>query len=172
MADFPEKLAVARGKDFVKQNILRVKSSSPKEPKQRSVDTRYGDTRDLKNSGLLPTYVHKKNYGKIPKFVALGTRASVSVETETTRHRDLDEDKMPVIPLCRYVDKEERKMLLDGMKEKWESLMKQFQRLPLTITLAHVQRKARLERELQQLEKDIAIVERHPHMYVYGTDDT
>lgn len=45
--------------------------------------------------------------------MAFGARASVSAETETARQRDLDGDKMPMIPLCRYVDKEERKMLLD-----------------------------------------------------------
>lgn len=60
MADLPEKLAVAKGKDFIKQNIVCVKRSSPKEPKQRSVDTRRGDTYDVKNSGLRPFYVHKK----------------------------------------------------------------------------------------------------------------
>lgn len=57
------------------------------------------------------------------------------------------------------------------MKERWENLMERFQRLPLTITLAQVQKKARMERELQQLEKDIAVVERHPHIYVYDTDN-
>ncbi|XP_011138778.1 enkurin [Harpegnathos saltator] len=165
-----EESVAARGKDFIKQNILRVKRSSPKELKQRSVDTRHGDARDLKYSGLLPIYVHKKNYGKIPKFIA-NARAFVSVETETVEHRE--EDKIPEIPSCRYVSKEERKMLLDGMKQRWERLMKQFQGLPLTVALAHVQKKkARIERELQELEKDIAIVERHPHIYVYDTDDT
>lgn len=60
MADLPKELVTARRKDFVKQNILCVKRSSPKELKQRTVDTRHGDTRDLKYSGLLPIYVHKK----------------------------------------------------------------------------------------------------------------
>lgn len=60
MADPLEKLIVAREKNFIKQNILRAKRSYPAEPKQRSVDTRHGDTHDLKRSGLLPIYVHKK----------------------------------------------------------------------------------------------------------------
>lgn len=58
--DAPKKLFVAREKNFVKRNILRVKRSYPAEPKQRFVDTRYGNTHDLKSSGLLPIYVHKK----------------------------------------------------------------------------------------------------------------
>jgi len=60
MADPLEKLVVTREKNFVKQNILRAKRSYPAEPKQRSVDTRYGDTHDLKKSGLVPIYVYKK----------------------------------------------------------------------------------------------------------------
>lgn len=60
MADPLEKLVVAREKNFIKENILRAKRSYPAEPKQRSVDTRRGDTHDLKRSGLLPIYVYKK----------------------------------------------------------------------------------------------------------------
>lgn len=57
------------------------------------------------------------------------------------------------------------------MKQKWEEVMKRFRRLPfLADTLPKAQKKARMERELQQLEKDIAIMEQHPHVYVY--DDT
>jgi len=58
------------------------------------------------------------------------------------------------------------------MKQKWEEAMKRFQGLPfLADTLPKAQRKARMERELQQLEKDIAIVEQHPHIYVYDNTD-
>lgn len=60
MANSPEETAVVRRKNFVQQNILRAKRSCPAERKQRYVDTRYGDTHDLKSSGLLPIYVHKK----------------------------------------------------------------------------------------------------------------
>lgn len=60
MTDLSRELFVARDKNFVKRNILHVKRSYPAEPKQRFVDTRYGNTHDLKSSGLLPIYVHKK----------------------------------------------------------------------------------------------------------------
>ncbi|XP_072751713.1 enkurin-like [Anoplolepis gracilipes] len=167
MMDFPKKSFVTREKNFVKHNILRVKRSYPVEPKQRFVDTRYGNTNDLRNSGLLPIYVHKKNYGKVPQFI--DTKADV--ETETIEQRDFDKDKMSKISSCRYIDKEERKILLDGMKKKWEEAMRQFQRLPfLADTLPKAQKKAKMERELQQLEKDIAVIEHHPHIYVYNNN--
>lgn len=57
------------------------------------------------------------------------------------------------------------------MKKKWEEMMKQFQRLPfLSDTLPKAQKKAKMERELQQLEKDIATIEQHPHIYVYDNN--
>jgi len=60
MANLTKKLDVSEKKDFIKKNILRVKCSSYAEPKQRFVDSRFGDTHELKSSGLLPIYVHKK----------------------------------------------------------------------------------------------------------------
>lgn len=60
MATLAEKLDVKRKKDFIKENIFHAKHLHPAELKQRSVDTRRGDTYDLKKSGLLPIYVHKK----------------------------------------------------------------------------------------------------------------
>ncbi|XP_012061428.1 PREDICTED: enkurin [Atta cephalotes] len=161
MADSLEKLFVTREKDFIKQNILHAKRSYPAEPKQRSVDTRYGDTHDLKRSGLLPIYVHKKNYGKIPRCI-------VKVRTRVETAEAFNGDETSRILACQYIDKEERKKLLDGMKQRWEEAMERFRKLPfLADTLPKAQKKARLERELQQLEKDIAIIEQHSHIYVY-----
>lgn len=75
MADPLEKFAVAREKNFVKQNILRAKRSYPAEPKQRSVDTRHGDAYDLKRSGLVPIYVHKKvRVSRVRKKAILAVR--------------------------------------------------------------------------------------------------
>lgn len=151
MMDLSRKLFVTREKNFVKHNILRVKHSNPAEPKQRFVDTRYGNTNDLKSSGLLPIYVHKKvrvyhaykkkffsfalflhnyfalfyhdtilrvtffpqNYGRVPKFIAVDRKIDVSAETKTIKQRDFDGDEVLKIPSCRYIDKEERKILLD-----------------------------------------------------------
>ncbi|XP_018398908.1 PREDICTED: enkurin [Cyphomyrmex costatus] len=167
MADSLEKLFVTPEKNFIKQNILRAKRSYPAEPKQRSVDTRYGNTYDLKRSGLLPIYVYKKNYGKIPKCIA---KVHTRVETETAESLNGDKTSSR-ISVCQYIEKEERKVLLDGMKQRWDEAMQRFRRLPfLADTLPKAQKKARMERELQQLEKDIAVIEQHPHIYVY--DDT
>ncbi|XP_011053180.1 PREDICTED: enkurin [Acromyrmex echinatior] len=173
MADSLEKLFVTREKNFIKQNILRAKRSYPAEPKQRSVDTRYGDTHDLKRSGLLPVYVHKKNYGKIPRCI-------VKVYTRAEAAEPFNGDEIPKVSACRYIDEEERKnfhliwtevteyIRKQGMKQRWEEAMQRFRKLPFLVdTMPKAQKKAKLERELQQLEKDIAIIEQHSHIYVY-----
>ncbi|EZA62548.1 hypothetical protein DMN91_005647 [Ooceraea biroi] len=168
MAELSKNLDVPREKNFIKENILCAKRSHRAEPKQRFVDSRFGDTHELKKSGLLPIYVHKKNYGSIPKFV----KRDVKVDVKPTETIEYDCNGVPKIPAYRYIDKEERKMLLDGMKQTWEELMKRFRGLPfLTDTLPKAQKKAKLEYELQQLEKDIANIEQHPHIYVYDDSD-
>ncbi|XP_011630220.1 enkurin isoform X2 [Pogonomyrmex barbatus] len=112
MADPLEKLTVVREKNFVKQNILCVKRSYPAEPKRRFVDTRYGDMHDLKSSGLYPVYIHKKNYGRVPRFIAINAKRRM--ETEMIVQRDvLKGDEISKLSACRYIDKKERKMLLD-----------------------------------------------------------
>ncbi|KAG5318255.1 ENKUR protein, partial [Pseudoatta argentina] len=181
MADSLEKLFVTREKNFIKQNILCAKRSYPAEPKQRSVDTRYGDTHDLKRSGLLPVYVHKKNYGKIPRCI-------VKVYTRVEAAEPFNRDEIPRVSACRYIDEEERKIgylcnarsfrliwtevteyiRKQDMKQRWDEAMQRFRKLPfLADTMPKAQKKAKLEHELQQLEKDIAIIEQHSHIYVY-----
>lgn len=113
--------------------------------------------------------MHKKNYGKVPRFIAIGAKDDAKIETKLVEW--LNGIKISRISACRYIDKEQRRMLLDGMKQKWEEAMKRFRGLPfLADTLPKAQKKARMKRELQQLEKDIVIIEQHPHIYVY--DDT
>lgn len=57
------------------------------------------------------------------------------------------------------------------MKKKWDEVMQQYRTLPfLTDTLPKAQRKAKLERALNQLEKDIESVEQHQNIYVYDDD--
>lgn len=57
------------------------------------------------------------------------------------------------------------------MKKKWDELMQQYRALPfLTDTLPKAQRKAKIERALDQLEKDITSIERYQIIYVYDDD--
>lgn len=62
--------------------------------------------------------------------------------------------------------------MLQGLKQNWEELQKQYQGLPiLTDTIPKKIRKSKIESALKQLEKDIVLIERHPYIYVYNDDD-
>lgn len=72
----------------------------------RYVDTHWGDTHDLKSSGLMPTYVYQKNYGKLPKYLIKRIHEAALQEEQ---FRDAQVRRQP---LCRYVTQEERGELL------------------------------------------------------------
>ncbi|XP_015175487.1 PREDICTED: enkurin [Polistes dominula] len=154
--------------NFKKQNIINIKKSQPFIHKERYVDTRYGDVHDLKSSGLYPIYIHRKGFGKVPKIVKKIICEEVEKELKENKSSDTCIDE----PKYHCISEEERKELLDGMKRRWDEMMKQFHSLPFVIdTPPKVQRKAKLERELQQLEKDITILERHSYICVKNDNE-
>ncbi|XP_023289540.1 enkurin, partial [Orussus abietinus] len=169
--------------NFRKRNILNVKKSRPRQPKKRYVDTRFGDSHDLEPSGLLPIYVFRKDRGKwLDKKKSDIKKTGSKIESAKKWKemgekgidlKDQDEaEAKRVQSLCRYITQEQRANLLEGMKKKWDEMMKQFQCLPfLTDTPPKAKRKAKMEEALSQLEKDIEIIQRHPYIYVYSDDE-
>lgn len=58
-----------------------------------------------------------------------------------------------------------------GLKKNWEKLQQEYQSLPLlTDTVPKMIRKAKLENNLKQLEKDILTIENNPYIYLYDDD--
>ncbi|KAI4500185.1 hypothetical protein M0802_004602 [Mischocyttarus mexicanus] len=94
--------------NFKKQNIIDVKQSQPIIPKERYVDTRYGDAHDLKSSGLYPIYINRKGFGKVPKIVK-------QIKCKVVDKELLKEDKSSDINELKYhcISEEERKELLN-----------------------------------------------------------
>ncbi|XP_015519849.1 enkurin [Neodiprion lecontei] len=161
LPELPQDPTVTARKNFKLENIVNVKRSRPQQPKKRYVDTRYGSAHDLEASGLLPIYIHRADYGKIPSFVS-----SKNIKKEE------ENDETRVQPLCRYITATERAKLLEGMKKKWDELQKEFQCLPFVIdTLPRITRKTQMEDALKQLEKDIDMIEKHPYIYVYSDSE-
>lgn len=59
-----------------------------------------------------------------------------------------------------------------GLKKNWENLQREYQSLPLLIdTVPKMIRKAKLEKGLKELEKDILMMENNPYIYVYSDDE-
>lgn len=81
-------------------------SASVAAVRPRFVDTIRGDVQDLRNSGMMPTYVYQKNFGKLPKYLIKRIR-DAALQAEMFRDSQVRKQ-----PLCRYVTQEERGELL------------------------------------------------------------
>ena len=56
-------------KDFINRNAVGNILSIPKKPPSKFVDTRGGAAHTLELSGLIPVYLKKKDYGKLPNYL-------------------------------------------------------------------------------------------------------
>ncbi|XP_067869995.1 enkurin isoform X2 [Heterodontus francisci] len=69
-------------KNFVQGNIVDVKMSVPRKPVPIIVDTRRGNKMLLEPSGLLPTLLYRKDYGKIPDYLIKRTEEEKKAQEE------------------------------------------------------------------------------------------
>ncbi|CAG9136881.1 unnamed protein product [Plutella xylostella] len=154
----PEKPTV----NFKVLNIKKAIKSKPKPIVPRLVDTRNGHTKSIKGSGEVPEMCLRRGFGQLPTYLAKRVRR---------QHRRLqakkdEEDNRE--SLCKLVADEERQKLLDDLKANWAIMQKAFLQLPmLTDTIPKINKKAKMEQDLKQLEKDIALVENNPYIYVF-----
>ncbi|XP_052861408.1 enkurin [Anopheles cruzii] len=163
--DGPAPCQVMKVVDFKKENIQKVVTANPKKPRARYADTRKGDFHDLEKSGLTPIYMCKPKFGKIPQYL---TRRKKDLAVQKER---LVEETAQQKPRCSYISQEERVELLRGLKQNWEKLQQEYQSLPLlTDTVPKMIRKAKLENNLKQLEKDILTIENNLYIYIYDEE--
>ncbi|XP_074035133.1 enkurin [Leptinotarsa decemlineata] len=153
-------------KNFVHDNIQNITKMKAKEPVPKVVVDRVGTSKPLKPS-LEPVYIKLPRFGRTPKYLVRFIQAK---EKEYQMKKDASGVQQP---LCKYITRDEREKLLNGLKQNWEELQKQYQGLPiLTDTIPKKIRKSKIESDLKQLEKDIVLLERHPYIYVYDDSDT
>ncbi|KAF0765835.1 enkurin-like [Aphis craccivora] len=156
-----KKLPTKTRKNIRQTNIIDVIRRVPPLPKHRVQDTRNGHIIVLNEAGLEPTYVSKKNYGKTPSYIVKMYKEKEMAQLMET------ERKRAVKPSLRYLPEDERNELLNGLKTNWAELHKEFLLLPmLTDTVPKMKRKTMLEKQLNNLEKDIDLLERNPSIYV------
>lgn len=73
-------MAVKTNKDFIKTNAISTITAVPKKPQPKYVDSPKGTSFPLEESGLLPHYINKKTYGKVPIY--LETRRNEMAEAQ------------------------------------------------------------------------------------------
>ena len=153
-------MATKTNKDFIRENAVKTITAQPTKPKPAMLDTAAGKGKklDLEESGLVPKYSKKKDFGKTPAYLTKRR------EEEERAQQDYEDYVRHVQQQGAYheVSASERDELLRGLKTNWEQLHKEYQGLSVVAdTAPKRQRRNEMEARLAQLEADIAKIERH-----------
>ena len=156
-------MGIRSNKNFINTNAVESIMSVPKKPVPKFVDTRHGDNNLLENSGLLPKYVSKADYGQVPDYLKKRNEEVIKAQQEYDAYI---RERMRQGAMKQLTD-EERDEIISGLKQNWEELHHQYQGLSVvTDTLPKKNRKERMEAEMKQLERDIELIEKHKVIYI------
>ncbi|XP_078390855.1 enkurin [Cetorhinus maximus] len=150
-------------KNFVKTNIVDVQMSVPKKPVPILVDTRRGNKMLLEPSGLLPTLLYRKDFGKVPDYLIRRTKEEKKAQEEYDAYvkERIRQGSM------KMLTEDERNSVLSGLKQNWAELNHAYQSLSILIdTISKQLHKERLETKMKKLEQDIDMIEKHKFIYV------
>ncbi|XP_013147476.1 PREDICTED: enkurin [Papilio polytes] len=158
----PEKVKEKPKINIRVRNMKAVLKAKPRPVEPRLVDTRDGHIKKIKGSGEVPEYCLRPDFGQMPEYLVKRNR---KIQKRLEKMRLAEENKES---LCKLINEQERQKLLDDLKQNWQLMQKAFLQLPmLTDTVPKIVRKTKMEQELRQLEKDIALVESNPYIYIY-----
>ncbi|XP_027013636.1 enkurin [Tachysurus fulvidraco] len=153
-------------RDIVRSNAVENIMAVPRKPRPAQAYTRHGDKVLLENSGLVPKFTRKEDYGQIPQYL------TQRQEEERRAQEEYDcyvKERMKDGAM-KQLSEEERQDILNGLKKNWDELHHQYQGLSvITDTMPKKQRKERLESEMKQLEKDIQLMEKYKTIYINKT---
>jgi len=120
------------------------------------------------------SFMKRQDYGKIPDYLS-------KVKDVVSRERKLVEecvkennegDGTNSNPDYVLMDEEERQILIDNLKSKWDQVNSKYQKLCHRVTnnsLGDIKRKEAQEAELQQLEDDIEKLSKTGPLYINKT---
>jgi hypothetical protein len=142
-ADEKPIMGLKSGKNFITANAVEVILQAPKtqaEPER---------------------YLNKKSYGKVPEYLQ---KIKVDVEQEYETLRQLKDEEKKEQEQQRYLmSPEEVRTLREGLQKKWDAVNREYQ------TVTHIskidtqglkRKKENCEKELAQLERDMALLDK------------
>ena len=154
-------------KNFIKSNAIENINANAKKSEPKYVDAPSGSTHPLVPSGLVPKYVVKKEYGKVPGYLEK-RKEEQTLAQESYDQFVLEQQKSGAL---KQLSEKDRQAVIEGLKKNWEDLYKQYQGLSVvTDTAPKKARKERLEADMKRLEKDIEVMEGHTVIYVSASD--
>ena len=152
-------------KNFVTANAIENIMAVPAKPEPAYVDAVSGKSGrfPLDPSGLVPNYVYKKDFGKVPAYLRRRRQDERRAHAaETARLQELQENGA-----YKQVSEAERQALLGGLKANWERLHREYLGLSvITDTGPKKARKKAMEDKLAGLEESIQRLEAHPVIFV------
>ncbi|KAJ6666771.1 hypothetical protein lerEdw1_020495 [Lerista edwardsae] len=159
----PPVLGVQSKKNFIAANAAEAIMSVPKKPLRACVDMRHGDKFLIEDSGMVKKYLHKKDFGAVPRYLVKHNQDVQRAQEEAdARVQEVVRQKHP-----KRISRDEREALLEGLKKNWEEINREFQGLSVvTDTIPKRLHKEKLEVEMKQLEHDIKAIEKHCFIYV------
>jgi len=144
-------MGITTDKDYVVSNAVEIILTAPRNHSQPEKD-----------------YLSKPDYGKIPKYMK-----KIRKEIETERIRDEQfkhEQEEAKRAKRRLLDMDERQKLVKALKERWGKVNQEFQQMThMTVldTLSKVKRKESFEKLLDEIEKDLALLDRPGSFEIY-----
>ncbi|EDV96679.1 enkurin [Drosophila grimshawi] len=175
--------------NFVLRNIKCARNTVRCPPPPRYVDTPGGTRQNLLNSGMVPQFVCRKDFGQVPVYIKktkkLMNKLHVDCCKEQARLMEIcggvkPSDSLAAItqpirtdstptemPGMRIMDQAERDEILVGLRAHLNEMTKSYQSMSLLIDSENKrQRKRKLESDLRQVEQDILMLETTPIIYV------
>ncbi|XP_055038076.2 enkurin [Misgurnus anguillicaudatus] len=156
-------MGIHSNKNFIKTNAIENIMALPKKPQPTYADTKKGDKKLLENSGLVPKYIKKKDYGQTPEYLL---QRKEEVRKAQEQYNNYVKDRMRDGAMKQLADAE-RQNILQALRKNLDDLHHQYQGLSVVIdTTPKKYKKERLELEMKQLERDIELIERHKTIYI------
>lgn len=150
-------------KNFIRANAVENIMSVPKKSAANFADTKNGAIQQLESSGMTPMYIKKREYGKAPKYLVQRKELTAKLQ------KDYDDYVKGSLQrgAMKCLSELEMQNIICGLKTNWEEIHHQYQGLSVvTDTAPKKNRKERMEAEMDQLEKDIELLEKHAKIYI------
>ena len=136
-------------RNFIAENTSKAVASSPPTPAPTAP----------------PRYRLKAEYGQVPAYLS-EVRAAVAEEKEMVERLV----QPPAVSRAELLGEEERRELVQGLKGRWEELMRDYQVLTHmsshTLSMGNLKRKEELERKLSDTEKAIKKIDDKPFVLI------
>lgn len=152
-------------KNYLKDNARDSINTKARPFEQTMIDGGAGSGGRFKveESGLVPKYSKKKDYGMVPDYLNQFKSDKESDEAQYAAYLD----EMQKENAMYEVSQAERAEVLAGLKHNWDIMKREYQLLSVvTDTAPKKIRKTRMESQLAQIEADIQKLERHQIIYV------